>query len=343
MMDTSFMANVAINLTAAVLMLIILVLLLRREYNEIKAYKSYLCLVLAALVMGLIGVIIEFVEGPENAGPYVLAVLLEFIFEACIDLSLVNWFIYSFFKMYDSTDYLRRRLPIYIVPVALGFLLDFINIFTGIFWYYDSNIVYHETESYVLWGMIRYLYLIMSIYHCIKYNRENDKKQFFSIWLYVVPVAFGTLLEAITGHTFFTLGVAVGTVLLYVLFLKKKRYTDEESGFFNADYLNHLSGQIEKDLRTPYMAIRFALPEGADASAFCSRLGELLPEGCDTIRLDQRTYIIVVYSDARGLKNLLCEDINILSDELNMSVEIETFSKDKDESHAAFMERITGH
>ena len=68
--------NVAINLIAALMVLCTLVLFLKNNPRDYKAASAYFFLVLAALVMGIVGVAIEFVEGPANSGPHALANLL---------------------------------------------------------------------------------------------------------------------------------------------------------------------------------------------------------------------------------------------------------------------------
>lgn len=329
--------NVAINLIAALMVLCTLVLFLKNNPRDYKAASAYFFLVLAALVMGIVGVAIEFVEGPANSGPYALAVFLEFIYEACIDLTLAIWFLYSSFKTYDSIDYIKRKLLRYSAPIAIIFLLEVVNLFTGIFWYYDSNVVYHSTDLYDYWDMVRYIYLIMSIYQFRKYKKENGKQQFFTIWIYVIPVAFGTIAESLTGHTFFTLGVAVSTALLYMLFRKKENYTDDESGFYNLQYLGRLENQVNKGEREPRIAIRLSLLQNKDVDEFYNQLKTILPEGCDTVRTDDNTFITLVYSDARGLANLLTEDIHMIAESQKIPVEVETFTKDRNESSIDFL------
>ncbi|MBR1671181.1 MAG: hypothetical protein IJ695_10845 [Butyrivibrio sp.] len=334
--------NVAICLTATLLMLCIMTVSLIKGRKVNKAGRAFRYLVIAAFVASISGLILEFIEGPVNPGPYLLAVLLEFIFEVCLDLSLVIWFVFSFFSLYDSMDYFRRKYVFYMTPFAVSVLFEIVNLFTGIFWYYDENVVYHEHELYYLWDIVRYFYLFLSITNYSKFQKENGKKDFFSIWIYVVPLLLGTIFEMLTGYVYFNLGIAVGTTLLYILYLTEYYYTDEESGFFNARYLTRIRKQIDEGKREAHIAIRYVLQKGCDSPAFFGELKKVVPKECDTVRTGERSFLTLIYSDARGLKNLLAEDIQMIAEDLNTDVVIETFAKNKDESAADFFTRSTG-
>lgn len=203
-----------------------------------------------------------------------------------------------------------------------------------------ASVIYHETAFYHIRDVIRYVYLIMSVYNFKKFERENGKKQFFSLWIYVIPVLCGSLVEYITGYNAFTLGAAIGTTMLYILFCEKISYKDEKSGFYNIQYLNRLYELARAGKCHPHVVMSYTLPAIYDVKAFCSELTKVLPEGCDTIGTESNAYITVIYGNTRGLVNILSEDIHMIADRLDLDIELEIFTKTKMESPIDFLEKV---
>ena len=335
-------ANVDINLAAMLLMLGVLVMVLRKDHRGDKAATVYLHFVITTLILAVDGLALEFVEGPVNSGFRALAIGLETFLEFCINIMLLQWFMYTFFIMYDSMDYLKRRLKIYLVPIIIIMVLDIINIFTGILWYYDEDLVYHDTWFYSVHDAIRYFYLVMSIYHYIRYKKENGAMKFFSLWPFLVPMLWGTLVEVVTEFTGFTLGASIGVAMLYILTAEKSSYIDEESGFYNLDYLMKLHERVVNQEAQPGGILRFSLPEGADAAAFCGELKSVMPDTSETYRIDAKSFTTVVFGNTRGLINMLSTDISTIAGEHDMDVKISKVSKKKGETPVEFFENNMG-
>ena len=171
----------------------------------------------------------------------------------------------------------------------------------GIIWYYDGNKMYHEMGLYRVYNLIRYLYLILAIYQYARYRKENGQARFFSIWFYLVPILWGTILEWVTPISGFILGNAIANVMLFIMISQKVGFTDEGSGFFNIHYLKLLSEKIKAGEYEPHLLIRYHLPEKKDLSDFFRMLKEILPDQCDTVKLDDTNCITVIYGDTRGL------------------------------------------
>ena len=333
-------ANIDINLAANILILGVLVAVLRKKHTGNKADTAYFLMVAATFFISADGLLLELLEGVHHPGAYVLAMIFETLYEVVLNLALLLWFLYTFFVMYDSMDYLKRELMIYFTPVAVLLVLDIVNLFTGIIWYYDSNGVYHDTYFYSLQDIFRYVYLFMSIYQYMCYEKENDGLCFFSIWPFIVPVLWGTFLETVTGCTAFNLGMAIGIAMLYFLSATKSSFIDEGSGFYNRNYLRHLHRRVINREAEPSGILRLDLPAGADIAGFCADYGQMLPEESETVRMGEGSFVTFVYGNARGIINMLLADIDMIAGEHNMKVAACSSSKKKNETPAEFFEKI---
>ena len=339
----NIIANVDVSMAAVLLILGVLVMTLRRKTTGSKADTAYLLLIITVLAATLSDLYLAFFDNPEDPGPYVLLVIMETILEISVNLILLAWLLYVFFTMYDSMDYLRRKFLLYIVPILVMVVFDIINVFTGWIWYFDENMVYHETDLYMVLNLIRYAYLFISIYQYQRYKKENGHIQFFTIWPFIVPIAWGSLLEVFTPVYGFSFGAAIGITMLFIMSSQKVSFTDEESGFYNIHYLNMLRDKIRagENESEPHLVIHYRLATGNDndMKEFFSQLKEILPDFCDTVKIDDTHYITIIYGNTRGLINLLSEDIEMIADSLKLELKYDYAIKEKQETAADFFEK----
>lgn len=341
MADNTQIVNVIINSISLILMSCLLVMTqAKRQKEKNTAAKLYRWQVVMVFTLSLSGLLLEFLEGHLFFGAFTLAMFLETVLELSIDLSLVIWFLYTFVIIFNSRDYFKRKVIIFIAPLFIDLVLDAVNLFTGILWYFDDELVYHEVALYTVRDIIRYVYLFLSVYHFVKYNRENRRKQFFSVWIYIIPLLAGSVIEWTTKYTAFTLGAAIGTLLLYLMFREEKNYKDGESGFYNNEYLNRLYERTKEGKTDPHTVMRYRIPKGCDPKAFCSELEKCLPDGCDTIRTDERAFLTVFYGNTGGLADIISEDIQLIGEELKTDIELEIFTKNKQELSVDFLKSI---
>ena len=339
----NIIANVDVSMAAVLLILGVLVMTLRRKTTGSKADTAYLLLIITVLAATLSDLYLAFFDNPEDPGPYVLLVIMETILEISVNLMLLAWLLYVFFTMYDSMDYLRRKFLLYIVPILVMVVFDIINVFTGWIWYFDENMVYHETDLYMVLNLIRYAYLFISIYQYQRYKKENGHIQFFKIWPFIVPIVWGSLLEGFTPVYAFPFGAAIGATMLYIMSSQKVSFTDEESGFYNIHYLNMLRDKIRagENESEPHLVIHYRLATGNDndMKEFFSQLKKILPDFCDTVKIGDTHYITIIYGNTRGLINLLSEDIEMIADSLKLELKYDYAIKEKQETAADFFEK----
>ena len=337
--DQSRIANVDTNLAALLLMAGVFVLTLRQKKTGSKADTAFLFIMIGALIMSACGLLVEFVEGSGHPGARVMALLLETLLEMGINLVLLAWMLYVFYTMYDSDDYLKRRIGFYLTPAVIMTVAEIINVFTGFLWYYDENVEYQETVLYDVFDLLRYFYLILIIYTYQNYKKQEGHIRFFSIWPVVIPILWGTLIELVIHVSGFTLGACIGMSMFFIMASEKESFTDEESGFYNLHYLKWLSEKISEGTYDPHLIIRYRLPQSGDMTEFFAQLHQVLPDQCDTIKMDDMNYITVIYGNTRGLVNILSEDIAMIADELHMDIQYTCAVKEKKETPLAFFRK----
>ena len=127
--------------------------------------------------------------------------------------------------------------------------------------------------------------------------------------------------------------------MLYMMSVEKVSFTDDVSGFYNIDYLKWLADQVKSGEYKPHLVIRYSLPDGNDMTEFFDQLREMLPEQCDTVKMNDTSYVTIIYGNTRGLINMLSEDIEMIAESLNLDIKYEYVIKEKGQTPAEFFEK----
>ena len=157
--------------------------------------------------------------------------LIETGLEILINLFAVHWFVYVDYRMYHSVGHLMRSMPKILLPVGFAMLFDIVNIFTGIFFYFDDSMQYTETRLYIICDFLRIIYFILSLVVLTIHKKNDERMKFFSVMPFLVPSLLYLILHYITPFGTLSLGLAIGMALLYTSMINEQCYLDGVTGF----------------------------------------------------------------------------------------------------------------
>ncbi len=327
--NSSIIVNVDMSIAAALLSLGVFLLAIRTKSINDRRVDILRVLSGLSLLNATLYLVLNFMEGPVYHSPIMLVTVLETIDEITSNMFCLYWLYYVLYSTYKSDDYLKKMQRIFNMPFYILLVLDIVNIFTGMLWYYDSNVIYHETLLYTVQDVIRYGFIIVALIQYVRFRKNDGKVHFFNIWLSFVPFFVAGLYEGLTGYYSLSIGLAIGVCMLYMGISAEVGFIDKETGFYNSLYLTYLRDMIEKGRFKLAGIITYRFEDPEHMPRFSDSLIKLLPDDCETVRLDDRTIVTMSETTDGGLVFMLSEDVEAICEEMGIEVEVENEVKSK--------------
>lgn len=324
------------NLAAGIILIGLLCLLVKKfdmRGMRNRIFGSMLWIMLVEAAIGLVNAFVEH-HGGDSFGT--ASFILNTVSELLYNVELFIWLQYVLYTMFKSKDYIKRHFKIYSIPLDIMLLAVVVNYFTKWLWYYDENTLYHETGFYTVYNVLRYSYLVVSVYFYVRFKKREKVNTFFNMWLYIIFLITGGLIENFTGFVVFPLAAALGFASIYINMLKEQRYTDNDSGFYNESYLSYLRERVEKKGYRLSSIISFEVKEEAQVEQFLDEIKVLVPDDGEAIRVGDNRVIMVSESADRGYVHMLIEDARMMAEDAGFEVEIHSKIKEKDVSPVEF-------
>ena len=334
--NSSIIVNVDMSIAAALLSLGVFLLAIRTRSINDRRVSILRVLSGLSVINATLYLVLNFMEGPVYHSPIMLVTVLETIDEITSNMFCLYWLYYVLFSTYKSEDYLKKMQRIFNMPFYILLVLDIVNIFTGILWYYDSDVIYRETFLYTVQDVIRYGFIIVALIQYVRFRKNDGKAHFFNIWLSFVPIFGAGLLEGFSGYYCLSIGMAIGVCMLYMGISAEVGFIDKETGFYNSLYLAYIKDMIEKGRFKLAGIITYRFEDPDHMPRFSDSLIKLLPDDCETVRLDDRTIVTMSETTDGGLVFMLSEDVEAICEEMGIEVEVENEVKGKKMDSATF-------
>ncbi len=338
-MTETGMLNIYANTIALILCGGLSVLVRRFRMADLREKKTFLWLIYTIIMMALFYVLCvlrdEKVIPCNKAG----AMAIETLFELTINMFAVEWFVYMDYKIFRSRDRIRRIAPLFTVPFVILCLMVLVNAFTGFMLSFDEDLVLTEHSVYVIADLFRVAYFVASVVVLAVYRKYNERMKFFRALPFFVPMFIYILIYYFTPFATPALGLAMGITLLFVEMVNEQCYQDNETGFYNNLYLDHLRREISKGKYNLESAIVFRLPSDKMEEASAG-IQKQMPQSVDTIRYGENSIITLARVNDRSSLHMLSEDVTDALAALNIEVDVNYDLKKKKENGSEFLERF---
>ncbi len=254
-----------------------------------------------------------------NSFLYMAGVLVAFL-----------WCIYSDFRLYKNIGRVRKYYKIIGIPAAIGALILIPNSKWQFLFSLDENNVYkREPLGYIVYFLIL-LYFAFTVYLRYRYKKIYGKIRFFPIWMFIIPIAIGTMTQAaIYGVSLAWTSVALGLVGLHMGLQNELSYIDPITRLYNRNYLDHIliviSGKntcaaglmIDLDY---FKSINDKYGHSVGDEALIDTaiiLQSAIPEKADAIRFAGDEFIVIMQNSNDAEITAVAESIRKAVDEFN--------------------------
>lgn len=158
-------------------------------------------------------------------------------------------------SLYHSGARIQKHYAPFAVLVATMLLSLVPNIWLGYYFYVDEANVYHRQPLINIFYVYLMLCAVISIFTVYWHKHHYGKKEFFPIFMYLVPIVVGSALQMVFyGISLAWIGTSIGIVALYMSLQNQRTYVDALTGLFNRQYLEHAMFEMQKT-SAPYFGI----------------------------------------------------------------------------------------
>ena len=341
MFRDSIQANLYTNGMAVMLLVGLLLLTKRLLKRTNTGEKLFFILTLLALIFAVSNFVDYALMYHPFPGGELVALLVKTVVELAVLLTLYQWMIFVDYLFYWSEDHLVRKYRAAFLPILAAMALLFVNLFTGIVFTVDEELVYHPKPLYYIMDVLKFLYFLYSIVILVRYRRNNtDSLHLLRLTPFFVPLLAGGLVSTLTSYSALALGIAIGLTNLHFSMMNLLIYEDERTGFLKPAFLDFLIEHARKQETGICTAIRLRTDK-KDRDKFARILHDELPEGCITFYLGNGNFLALAKEQAKSSVELLLEWIGSAAEEegIACSASYERNNGKNQEEVGAFIKR----
>ena len=236
------------NIIGIVLIAVIIICNLWRLQSRDPSNRSLLIMMFVALTSCIADPVSYTMKGLPGTLPRIIVYATSTWLFAANMLATCCWvkFIAYYLKggMSKKTSFAMNTV------VAIGLLFLSINLFKPIVFSIDQNNLYTRTALYYYYVVIDYLLVINSIFSYYKSKREGGMLKFFPIWIYIVPIIIGGVVQsAFYGISVIPTSIAISIAGIFASLQNEMIYRDPLTGIFNRTFLDYLLTKFSKRTR----------------------------------------------------------------------------------------------
>ena len=241
---------------ASVLLVILLVSRYMTRRNRRVDDHIFSAVTLLAITAGVIEIFSFMVDGLPGTTYRVLNVLTNsYLYMATVAIAIL-WVLYVDMRLYRNKEQLWPKYKIMIIASGVMQAVLIVNAFAGFCFRVDEDNIYHRLPGLYVIYVFLLASVCISVYTLIKYREEYGDVQFFPIWLFLIPVVSGCLLQAaFYGITLVWPGIALGITAIYINIQSQQAFVDTLTGLYNRQFIEHALYVMNTDYKSLYYGI----------------------------------------------------------------------------------------
>lgn len=231
------------TLDSSILSLIILVFIFFNARNRLEkvfvSNRIYLGLVKTNISLILIDIGGWIFDGLPGL-PFLLMNrifnLLLFVVEP---LTGTLWVLYVCYQIKHSEKWVERLKLLLLSFFLINGVLSVLSLYTGWFFYVDSNNIYTRGSIYLVHIFYCYILLIYSMYYVLKHRKNVDKRYYYSMLVFILPITIGATVQILFyGWALSWTGMMVSLLIIYINIQDSSLDTDYLTGVYNRRQLD---------------------------------------------------------------------------------------------------------
>ena len=153
------------------------------------------------------------------------------------------WALYCDLRANMDERALKRRAPLYAVPLMMNTLLLIANLFTPLVFRIDAGNMYHRDQFFWVYMALMYFYGLLSMAMVLrkaaKTESVSERREFRYMGLFIIPPVLGGVLQwMFYGLSLVWMCATLSIVLVYINVLSRQISTDTLTGLNNRRQLN---------------------------------------------------------------------------------------------------------
>ena len=186
-------------------------------------------------------------DGAHFSGVYQLQILSYSLGYAVAPVITCLWVMYCDIRVNMDEHGLKKRMPIYLLPILLNTLLLIANLFTPLVFRIDDARIYHRDRFFWVYMVPKYPYglysLILAVRKIRQPNPSAERAEFRYIAAFMIlPLVGGILQWAYYGLSIIWLCMTLSIIMVYTKVLSRQILTDPLTGLNNRRKLNQYLG-----------------------------------------------------------------------------------------------------
>ena len=270
---------------------------------------------------------------------------LYFVAETAALIFSFQWLLYVDFMIYGSRDQLFRRYAKFAIPLLVQFALDFLwllALLTGGTGSAASEVL---NRIWLYYSMVLLLfYFGASVLVAFHYDRKVRKLHFFHPLLMLVPLGVYALIELFLPMKLYSLAYASAVLIMWITLLRRWRFDDEESGFYNARYLDEILLMKGRELRDYQAAMQLLVKQSF--AELAEILKGLLPREVEVLRLNENSALLLLESEKEAVLDRFeksfqqqCSEYDRRNPQSPMALEVRRLCREETEDIHEFIRR----
>ena len=232
-----------------------------------------------------------------------VALLSRALWEYLVLAELFLWLIYVDNKLYGEV---RKKSTLQLLrfgPLIVFFVLNTVNLFTGIVFTIAEDNRVEPTVIYYLMIATNLILFVSAALSVWLFDRKTMKTRFLHVSPMLVAVILTTATQFFTPYNIGVLGFAIGMTLLYFSIINEERFMDEDSGLYNKGYLSYLTELAMSGKSNMRSAL--ILETDGDLRNATGILRDTLRQDGDVIRLEEKKFVMLSRIDSRSTMGYL--------------------------------------
>lgn len=237
------------TLDSSILSLIILVFIYYNARNRLekvfKSHRVFLGLVQTNIFLILSDIGAWVFDGLPGIHFFLLNSIFNLLLFVIEPVTGTLWILYVYYQIKPNEKRIERLKYLLSALLIINGGMSIMSLHTGWFFYVNDNNIYSRGNIYLIHIIYCYILLIYSMFYVYKHRRTIEKRYYYSMLVFILPITFGATIQIILyGWALAWTGMMVSLLIIY--------FNIQDSGL-NTDYLTGVYNRRQLD---KYLEVR---------------------------------------------------------------------------------------
>lgn len=286
--------NVDFEIASVVFLLVFLCFFMIKKHLPTRQNKLYLACVLVTFLTLVLDVASAIMTSYPHIFGVDLLVVVNTVYLATVPMLSIIFFIYIL-ALTDSYGFVKTSLfYVFTVPALVSLFTAISSPFTGLLFYFDSHMEYHQGGGYFLQFFSNCFYLVLAVAFVTVFKDRIKKVERYSIYIFCLAIVLGAGIQGIYFRwVLLTNAVtAIALIIVYLAMQNPDVYIDKSSGMFNGDAFEELTKEYLADGKM-FTCIYLSIADYKNLDAFYGA------QGVANATEEVIAYLSKIFSDKR--------------------------------------------